>query len=570
MDLLAFRDQLEVIRKDIGLFSGAAFLEAAVDELGKIGDDPKLHVDCFLSHASRGLVTKDNLPALERLNIHLLSEDFDVGCRSGLGRSTAAVYICLAEEIEQSLKAQSTWGFFQSRIDQYAKCRVFVIGGNAIGNQEIDALKASLPDQVEVMPGESSRELAAAFSGFDDPQLQRQVAIYKFRSAAPVVEQLKQLVAAETSALSLRRQTIAAEQDRSRRGERDPSGEVSSSIRNAVQQNFQDTERVFRQKYEELCRPNVGALAKLIEAYVGTLDEKQVQKIDKAANFEKFEAQIDPQFVSTGLEKLQQAFKQEMQKDALYVDQIAQDTESKVKSALRNLGYKEGVLDGMVRPQLDQSKLDQSHFLIAKTYRGELTKPGVMEYFGALRDYTGLIMVIVGILAPLTMLATAPETDEKSTFRWLFELINKMSVHLKDTRAIIQFVSILLIFSMLIYGIFDLRRRIPNKRRQEFEKVLEEAREFLSEQMNRLLSNAHRDWSAILGQYVKEYSQALLVEADALVKKQAEAQQAIAQERRNAATLEQTSVDHKLKTLSAAERSVENLVRRYQDAASPR
>lgn len=567
MELSAFRDQLETIRKEIGLFSGAAFMEAAVEELGAIASDPRTPVDCFLSFACRGLLDRDGFRPFDSLNIRLFSAENQLGCSVGLMRSAAAVFICLKEEIDQSLRTQPSWSFFRSRLGQYARCRLLVIGARSDSSIDLAGLGVASPDTIEVMFGESAGDLSRAFSGFDEAQFQRQVAQYKYQAAAPVVEHLRQLVSAEASSLALRRQIIAAEQDRSRRGERDPSAEVQATIRTALQQGFQDTERVFRQKYDELCRPNVGALAKLIDSHVDSLEAKHVFKIDKAANFEKFEAQIDPQFVSAGIELLQDAFRQEMRKDAQYIQQLAQETEGKVNAALQNVGYKAGVLDGMVRPSLDQSKLDQSHFMISKTYRGELTKPGVMEYFGALRDYTGLIMVIVGILAPLTMLATAPEADEKSTFRFLFEFINKMSVHMKDTRAIIQFFSILLIFGMLVYGVFDLRRRIPNKRRQEFEKVLEEAKEFLSEQLARLLSNAHRDWSTVLGQYVKDYSQALQAEADVLMKKQVQAQQALAAERRNTALLEQTSVDHKLKILSAAERSVDGLVRRFQDSA---
>jgi len=566
MDLLALRDQVETLRKEIGLFGGAAFLEAAVEELSDIGSDPAIHVDCFLSSAFRGLFSSESLRPYDKLKIRLLSETAQLGCSVGLARPAAAVFICLREEISQSMKAQAIWKFFLNRIDQYAKCRLLVIGANADNSIDLLELGVSAPDQIEVMFSESSADLLEAFSGFDDPQFLRQVAQYKYLSAAPVVEHLKQLVSAEASTLQLRRQIIVSEQEKSRRGERDPSAEVQATIRNALQQGFQDTERVFRQKYDELCRPNVGALAKLIEKHANTLDEKCILKIDKAANFEKFEANIDPQFVNDSVQMLQRAFTIEMRKDAMYVEQLAQATENKVSAALHSIGYAEGGLDELVRPQLDQSKLDQSHFLIGKVFRAELTKPGIMEYFGALRDYTGLIMVIVGILAPLTMLATAPDADKDSAFKGLFAMINKMSVHMKDARAIIQFFSILLILGMLTYGVFDLRRRIPNKRRQELEKALEDAKEFLTEQMTRLLSNAHRDWSAVLGLYVKEYSQALQAESDALIKKQTIAQQVQAAQRRDSGLLEQASVEHKLKITSGAERSVENLVRRFQDS----
>jgi len=562
MEISALRDQVESIRKDVGLFSGSAFLEESVAQLGAVVGDDRLAVDFILSTACQAFVNKNSFASYPHLDIRLISEASQLGCFVGLRRATVSVFACLSEELNGALLDQAEWGYFCGQISQCSHSRLWVIDASRKDNVDETALGVAIPKGIEVIRVASSTDLAEAFAGLDALPLMRHASMHKLMSIAPVVDRVKTIVAGEVSALTLRRQIIVSEQDRNRRSDSSNANEAQSTVRNVVQRNFQDTERVFRQKYDELSRPNVGALAQLIESYATSLGVGQIVKVDKAANFEKFESQIDPSFLSAGVTKLQRAFRQEMDRDAVYIKQLTKDTESSVSAALQQSGFGADALRNMVRPQLDLERLDQSHFRIAKAYKGELTKPGVMEYFGALRDYTGLIMVIVGILAPLTMLATAPEADKDS----LLGVINEFSKDLKNIRAYIQFLTVILIFSMLSYGIFDLRRRIPNKRRQEMEKEIQEAREFVGEQLTRLLSDAHRDWSTMLGQYVKDYSQALQTELEVLMKKQASILQETTSERRNAAQLEQLSVEHKLKSFAVAERAVENLVRRYQDS----
>lgn len=562
MDLSVLRDQVELIRKEVGLFSGSAFLEESVQQMNALASDSRITIDFFLSDACRALISPRHLSTYPHLDIDLIAQPSQIGCVVGLRKAAIAVFACLSEEIPSTLVQQAAWRFFCNQFNGYGKCRLVVIGASSNERIDVEVLGINGLEGIEVVHIASSADLSAALAGLDGPQLVRQAHMHKLLSASPVVDRVKSIVAGEVTALTLRRQIIVSEQDRNRRADSGSMNDVQSIVRNVLQKNFQDTERVFRQKYEELCRPNVGDMAKLIDAHANLLTPVHIIKIDKAANFEKYEAQIDSHYLSSGVSKLKHAFRQEMNKDAMYIKQLAQDTESGVGTALQQIGLPRGTLDNMVRPELDLAKLDQSHFRITKDYKGELTKPGVMEYFGALRDYTGLIMVIVGILAPLTMLATAPDADKGSVLGY----INQFSGSLKNVRAYIQFFTIILIFSMLAYGIFDLRRRIPNKRRQELEKEIGEARGFVSEQMSRLLSDAHRDWSAVLGQYVKDYTQALQTEVDALMKKRASSLLDANTQKRNAGQLEQASVEHKLKSFAVAERSVDNLIRRFQDA----
>lgn len=562
MDLIAFRDQLDAIRRDVGLFSGSAFLEGSVDQLEQLAADNRIVIDVYISNACKALAPQDVIQSSSELDIRYLYDDAHLRCIPGLRRAGIGVFICLSEEMAEALSMQRAWRFFLNHANQYFVRQLVVIG---VANQEsidLTSIGVSKRDALELLTAQSVNELSPLIAGLGDRCDHRQLSELKQRAVAPVFDRLKGVISAEMSTLNLRRQIIASEQERGRRQEQGASNDAQSAIRGAIQKNFQDTDRLFRQKYEELCRPNVGEFSKLIGSIADSLTDAHILKIDKAADFEKFETQIDQQFLNAKVELIKQSFNKEVAKDVKYVTQMAGEAEGSVNEILRRQTGMDGGANALVRPELDMAKLDKSNFQLNKTFKGELTKPGVMEYFGALRDYTGLIMVIVGILAPLTMLATAPDADPGS----FLGAINKVSGELKEIRAYIQFATVVLIFAMLVYGAFDLRKRIPNKRRQEIERETLEAREFISEQLGRLMNDAHRDWVAMLGQYVKDYSQALQTEADAILRRYSAAQKEIATDRKNAAQLEQASVEHKLKNLSLAERASENLVRKFQDS----
>lgn len=555
------REQIEVIQKEVGLFSGSPFIENALTQIDLLAANSKATADIFLSAAARVLVDENCLKQLSDLDVEIFSTDSQLGCVTGLRKAVSAVFVCLEEEVPAALNQQPIWSFFESHATDYIKCRVLVIGNASEDRNAFQGIQNFDANLMEVIKIECLQNLVTGFSDLSTAALMRQTEMFKIAAAAPVVDRIKNLVASELSSLTLRRQIIASEQERSRRSEQTRDGDVQSSIRSVLQKNFQDTDRLFRQKYEELCRQNVGSLAKLIDTHAESMSGDHIIKVDKAANFEKYEAQIDPNFLNAGVDKLRRGFALEINKDRTYINNLSTETEASVENILRQSGIENASLGSMVKPHLEMEKMDQSHFFISKTYKGELTKPGVMEYFGALRDYTGLIMVIIGILAPLTMLATAPDADPGS----MLGFINSISKELKDVRAYIQFFSIVLIFGMLIYGVFDLRKRIPNKRKQELENEILQARDFTKEQLTRLLNEAHRDWTAVLSQYVKDYSQALQTEADLLVKKRMSGIAEIAAERRRLSQLEQVSVEHKLKTFTGVERSLESFYRRFQD-----
>ena len=206
----------------------------------------------------------------------------------------------------------------------------------------------------------------------------------------------------------------------------------------------------------------------------------------------------------------------------------------------------------------DASLPAESHFHIQRKYTGEITKDGMMQYFIALRDYTGMIMVLVGILAPLTLIATTPDAPEGS----LLSFINVLAVEVKKFRAFITFITAILVAGMLFYGFFDLRRRIPKKRVEERERDLQKAREAMEQEGRRMFNDASRDWVTQLGTYVRDLTTSINAEIEQAIRTKTIKAGEEQEEKRRKVAMAQASVEARLKSVAQLERKIEPLLRR--------
>ncbi|MNI52632.1 hypothetical protein D3C73_1074300 [compost metagenome] len=184
-----------------------------------------------------------------------------------------------------------------------------------------------------------------------------------------------------------------------------------------------------------------------------------------------------------------------------------------------------------------------------------------MEYFVALRDYTGIIMVVVGLFGPLTMLSSVP-TDEKEGV-WAF--LSAASLYLKQAKTFIQVFTIITIFFMIIYGIFDLRKRIPRKRQEEKERELKKARENLIQEGKRIYTDSSRDWVAALANYIREFAQNISNEVEQILKGSVAAKQQALSDKRNEFQINQQSIDLKNRNIQFAEKEYDLLYRRIME-----
>lgn len=588
MELKAFIDQIDGIRKELGFTHHAAFFELILERLRSIEHDQSLQVDLYFSDGSNA-VFASRIMTIEHpaLSFRPLCDIETVRCREELHRAPVAVFISLATEEANGREQQKIWKAFCARAGDYAKVLWLTMHDSLQApSEELGAITAKdKPVQVDTVRLNNLDEIPSVVLRAVDRHVNNWIANYKVLSLGPVIEQLKTIVLAEQQSLALRKLALNSEQERVRRAE-GPSGsaDLQSMVRNVLQRNLQDAERTYRLKYEEMSRPNVGDFAKLVEQESSSLRSDQVLKVDMAAKFETFETRIDDEFKSALCLKFKRVFRLEVDKDVLYVRQLINDSVTQLRDGLMRSSGVDFNVAQIVEPELDLKRLFESNFELSKNYKGEVTKPGVIEYFQALRDYTGIIMMIVGIVAPLTLISSPPDVDCKleegapgyaqalesciQKQGYLMTMIVRLSMQLKHVRSYIQLITLALVAFMIIYGFFDLKKRIPQKRRQEAETDLGHARDFVSEQGTRMFSEAVRDWVGLLGQYVKDYSAAIQQALDGALRAHALSSNEKLQERRKAFGLEQASVEHRMKNLSQVERSLDALVRRYQDVAA--
>jgi hypothetical protein len=122
--------------------------------------------------------------------------------------------------------------------------------------------------------------------------------------------------------------------------------------------------------------------------------------------------------------------------------------------------------------------------------------------------------------------------------------------------------------SLIVYGVYDLRRRIPRKREEEFKRELSKAKELLLSESKRMYSESARDWCSNIAQWIKEISQNITNQVDRNVRMlQSVKTQKMNQERLQQQK-QQQSIDLLQRNIQTAERIKDQLATRFRDMAS--
>jgi hypothetical protein len=577
-------ESIEAIRREGGMMQRSALFDAAIERLVAIEHDSRLQVDVFVGRGAAAIIGSVSV-TVEGVGIHLrtIANIEAVQCSIELHRASVCAFVALPEELKAAtVLEQKLWQYFIAKQVDYAKCLLLVIGA-VPDPADWQMVRANIGANMDVLPLASWASAPDLLAEVTRRQAASWIDACKTLSAGPVVEQIRLAIADEQQSLGLRKQVLSAEADRLRKGDGSlATGDISSTLKQVLQKDLQDIDRMFRLKYEELLRANVGAFSKAAEAAAHELAAKELLRVELAAKFETYETRIDEKFTERFRAKMQATFRAEAEKDIAHIDRLFEDAFSRATGQCLQRGMTVPARHEVTKPSLDLAVICRSHFSFGKAYRGEMTKPGVMEYFLALRDYTGMIMIVVGIIGPLTLIATPPDVDCKldsgaidyaiqvqkcvDAEGWLWTRILQLSLQMKVFRTFITVVTAALVAAMIVYGFFDLRKRIPLKRLQEAERDLRQAREFAAEQGERMFSEGARDWVSAVSQYVKDYMGAMQATFEGSARLHAQVQADRARERRRSLDLEQASIEHKLKGVGTADRLLEGLTRRLQDS----
>jgi hypothetical protein len=309
-----------------------------------------------------------------------------------------------------------------------------------------------------------------------------------------------------------------------------------------------DAEKNIKSKYDELNKPLTGKYSINISDWSQEL--KEVEKEDIAEKSERWATYISKDF----LKDYENKVKSQLQGD------FANDYNALLSSADSSLGKinfilsQKGIADQNNKIQIDYGRFPDpektltNYVAFSRLYSGEMVKKGAVEYFIALREYTGLIMVVTGLLAPLYMIAAISQNS----------FMKSMSVGLRIAIGVITLI-------MIVYGYFDLRKRIPRRRKEEQERELRRAKENLVTEGKRMSNDSSKDWQANLSLWLREIQNQFVFQLDKLAKEfSLQQQQKLNDEKQKLQRMNQ-GLDNNSKRINNAEKLMENTIKTFDD-----
>jgi|GEM_PF-1333018 len=561
-------DKFSQIQREIGMTNFTGFFEMAINGLPSITEQTKLSMDVYHAHTALPEIRK----AAKSLSnsAHYIINNIDDPAQISIGSfPTLQAAVALLFIDEDFLEAN-----FLEAIQLYKKADYRLIlfrnYSNDPGNETLLGRYFPAPTQLV--------NLGVFADQNDDLMLQIDQGLntghYTFaklldisigQSVIPLVEALREIIATESKIAATQKQLTVQDNIILRKEEPGSlSNEINTSTRQILQKNILDTEKGFKAKYEEKNKANIGEFYLQSDIFASMLSFEDLQQQDIAEKSEKIETQIKESKLSDYKKSIAANLSSEMQQDLAFLDSSATETIAKVNRILQDRGLKAIDPNNLINPSIEIEKTISANNYFQRGYIGEVTKKGVMEYFVALRDYTGIIMVVVGLFGPLTMLSSVP-TDEKEGI-WAF--LSAASLYLKQAKTFIQVFTIITIFFMIIYGIFDLRKRIPRKREEEKERELKKARENLIQEGKRIYTDSSRDWVAALANYIREFAQNISNEVELILKGSVAAKQQALSDKRNEFQINQQSIDLKNRNIQFAEKEYDLLYRRLMETNS--
>lgn len=273
--------------------------------------------------------------------------------------------------------------------------------------------------------------------------------------------------------------------------------ELAASAKQNLQKLTLDLEKNYKLKYDELNKPNTGKFSQ--QSLILTEKLKDFEKKNLAEKSEKVAIVIKSEFLKEFNDEIIANLKKELAKDEAFIRSSIEELVNRINHQLKLKGLSTIDFEDVAAPFPDQARVARSFCYFGKQYSGELMKQGVTEYFVALRDYIGVIMVTTGLLAPLNIIANTEGVISKSKFGWA-DYLKELSTYVRLTTALIALI-------LIIYGIFDLRKRIPRKREEEFDRELKRAKELLQSEAKRMYSESSREWVSNIDNWIKEVNQ---------------------------------------------------------------
>ena len=546
-EIYFFAEKIQEINKELGVSVASGFLESAQEHLDNLSRNDGLAVDIYHAQNTGAAIKKRirDWEASGDISIRVVDRE-NFGARS-IQSASPAIAICFLDEAEH--QAPSIVRYITNMDDQY---KMVVIMDEMPEPEAAVAFAKSLGSRIRTRIINSAETTDLPLGKLlpeylPQTQLPALKSLGRLNQVQPVLTLLQQVFQTENKIAQTRKQLSAQSQLISRKDEQAlNNSELANTVRLAIQKFSNDMDKSFRSKYEELNKPVSGNFSK--EVLKLSEELKDFKRENRADKDERVEIKLEDAYQKMFVDSVKNTIRSEMKKDSEFLTRSYDELLSRVNQLLtgKNMTALSVQKDLLSFP--DPKNSITSYCQFNRQYKSELIKKGMMEYFVALRDYTGIIMVATGLLGPLTIVASISE--------------NGFLKHLSD---LVKFGMAGIAIVLIVYGVYDLRTRIPRKREEEFEKEVEKGREFVQNEGKRMFNEVSRDWISGSINWVKEASQAI---TNSFEKQTRDAQQA----KLNLVTQDkiqqqryQASVDAQLRSLVTAERMKDTLATRYRD-----
>lgn len=552
-------DKIKQIQKEIGLTNFIGFFEMAANELPKIIENNKLSIDVYYSSVA--------LPSIrEDVKVLQKEKEFQYNFFNSISQTTSASFPNIQATVALLLIDNDfiSEGFIDKMANFKKEDYHIVFIKNYTKNTEIENLiKNKLKSNVEIINFElNDLELnSQVITELKSKDCKKLIDISVLQTCIPIINTLKEIIETE-SKINFTQKQLASQDNFIIRKEESgfSNNDITTSARQIIQKNILDIDKGFKSKYDELNKPIVGNFYLQLDDFINKISFEDIDQFDVAEKSEKIETKLNASKSELFKENIVNSINNEFKKDLIFSNSSCNDGIQKINNLLVSKNLPKIKKDNFINPDIQSDKIVSSNNYIQRPYLGEITKKGVMEYFIALRDYTGMIMVVVGIFSPLLMMSST--SDDQVGF-WSF--LNKISAVLRLAKQPIQLITIILIAFMIIYGIFDLRKRIPRKREEERERELKKAKENLMQEGRRIYSDISRDWVAMLSNYLRELAQNITNEMDGIFKTSVSDKQLKLGAKKNEMQLSQQSIELKNKNIQMAEKEFDMLFKRVID-----
>jgi gas vesicle protein len=553
-DLNFVSDKLDEFTRDLGASSFSGFLEDTKLKVKKMAADDTFHID-LLYHSGAAGETETLLKQLNGLTANTNYQLQPVNENTSSIRIFQQMFPALAIVLFDDY-FRITASFAQKLKQMTEPYKVIIFINLCSNDEEIEKYKRNLNYNTKSYvinaadaAGKSIDDLL--LSVLEKKKLEKLNALGYFNSVKPIFYFLNDILISENKTIQTRKQLNTQSVQITKKEETGTNfTDVQNNIRALIQKSGQDLEKNYRIKYEDLNKPKIGRFSQIADEWTQSL--KEFDREDLAEKTERIAVKIKEPYKKDFIANVSKSIQAELAKDEVFIRSSINDMLVRINTMLQSKNVPPVNVADIDIPFPSKEKITRSYCYIAKEYTGELIKPGVNEYFVALRDYIGVIMIATSLLMPLQIIAGV--SDDHSFFAF-------MKPFAKGVRLGSALITVLLV----LYGIYDLRKRIPRKRQEEFLRELGKGKESLFTEAKRMFNDSSRDWVTSISSWIKDVSQNI---SNQLEKKLKELNQSkvsqmnveVQQQQRL-----QQSIESIQRSLQTAERNKDMLTQKFRD-----